>query len=318
MDVSIIVATYNSEISKLRRTLSSILCQKDIHFEIIIADDGSLKHHQEELNDLIKKINKDNIITLYNKRNEGTIKNLLKAVKNAQGEYVFTIGPGDLIFDPYVLHDLYFMARQNDKCNIFFGNAVYYSYKNNKMNLYKGKVGKPRCPELYCDGKSIKEKKIAFFFGNYIIGASYLRRRETAVKYFELASKVGIYAEDMLSTSMALAENEDLIFLNRNTVWYEYGTGISTNSETKWVDVLYAEYIRLLDYLTDKYPQDRVFKAAAFSHRNGHFKRILYRLLLCPDQFLIEVKQKRCLDHKMEYSNSDKEYLESLLFDYNF
>lgn len=318
MDISVIVAVYNSDLEKISKTLLSIFSQKDIQFEIVITDDGSQKQYQNKLNELIKGINATNIIAIYNTENKGTIKNLLDATRAAHGDYIFTIGPGDLLFDPYVLHDLYYMAKEYNRYNIFFGNAVYYSLENKQVFLYQGSVGKPRCPELFSEGKSLKEKKIAFFFGNFIIGASYLRRRKTAIKYFDSASKIGIYAEDMLSTSLALAENEDVMYFDRNVIWYEYGTGISTASNSKWIDILNTEYRKLYAYLAANYPQDRVFKAAAFSHRNGRIKRILYRMFLCPDQFLIETRQKRRPDHKMKFTDADYEYLVSLLFNEDF
>ena len=63
--VSVIVCTYNSKWEKLKSTLLSILSQRDISFEIIIADDGSeiqcldrAKKYFEKSDSLIKKFNR--------------------------------------------------------------------------------------------------------------------------------------------------------------------------------------------------------------------------------------------------------------------
>ena len=40
-DFSVIVLNYHPDKDKLFATLRSILCQKDVSFEIILADDGS-------------------------------------------------------------------------------------------------------------------------------------------------------------------------------------------------------------------------------------------------------------------------------------
>ena len=41
IDMSVIVVTYNSEWEKIKITLNSILRQKNISLQIIVADDGS-------------------------------------------------------------------------------------------------------------------------------------------------------------------------------------------------------------------------------------------------------------------------------------
>lgn len=315
MDISVIIATYNSDITKLKNTLSSILCQKNVNFEIIIADDGSITKNQSLVKKLIENINADNIKTILNKENEGTIKNLYKAVCIAQGEYIFTIGPGDLLFDPYVLHDIVEMALHKQNCGIFFGKAVYYCNTEKNIKVFDGYIGKPKSPNLYDDSKSVNEKKIAFFFGNFIIGAAYLRKKEMAIRYFKKASEIGVYAEDMLSTSIALAENENIIFLDRNVLWYEFGTGISTSLDLKWTNILNSEYDKLYDYLSDKFPDDRIIRAAKYSHYNPHVKRILYRMFNFPELFWIEIKQKFSSKNKMKCSESEKKYLIKLLND---
>ena len=42
---TIIVITYNSDFSKIKKTLLSILEQQDVEFEVIIADDGSVNNN---------------------------------------------------------------------------------------------------------------------------------------------------------------------------------------------------------------------------------------------------------------------------------
>ena len=55
-DISVLVLIYNSKYEKIRPTLNSIVCQKNINYEIIFADDGSKEQHMDEIHDFFVKI----------------------------------------------------------------------------------------------------------------------------------------------------------------------------------------------------------------------------------------------------------------------
>ena len=68
---------------------------------------------------------------------------------------------------------------------------------------------------------------------DFICGASFFYKTEVGVRYCErIVGKVK-YAEDNMFRLMVL---EGIIFFHyeRNTVWYEYGAGISTSKSAKW------------------------------------------------------------------------------------
>ena len=65
-------------------------------------------------------------------------------------------------------------------------------------------------PVLNCifdENKPLNIQKVGFFFGNNILGASYFRKKETAIKYISAIKDVCKYVEDNTSTAFAIADN---------------------------------------------------------------------------------------------------------------
>ncbi|CAG0904158.1 unnamed protein product, partial [Cyprideis torosa] len=87
MKLSVIVITYNQE-NFIEDTLNSIISQKtNFKFEIIVSDDASLDKTQQVIAK-IKEENHDLIKPIYNDENLGPNKNLLQAIKRAEGEFI--------------------------------------------------------------------------------------------------------------------------------------------------------------------------------------------------------------------------------------
>ena len=88
-DFSVIVCCYDPDIEQLKNTISSILNQKKITFEIIICDDGSKIDYLDIIKEWILSLNL-NIVFKYSflKENKGTIINYLEGIKKADGKYV--------------------------------------------------------------------------------------------------------------------------------------------------------------------------------------------------------------------------------------
>ena len=53
--VSVLLVTYNADWNKLKQTIESIIAQKDVSFELIIADDGSKIRWDEQIQELCKE-----------------------------------------------------------------------------------------------------------------------------------------------------------------------------------------------------------------------------------------------------------------------
>ena len=99
MDLSILLVQYRPDEGELRRTLASLLRQSCRDFELVVADDGS----DEDFFPLTRKILAENGFTgakfVKLIPNGGTVKNVLNGAKQAAGKWVFTVSPGDYLYD---------------------------------------------------------------------------------------------------------------------------------------------------------------------------------------------------------------------------
>lgn len=101
--ISLIIATYNWP-EALELTLKSVLLQKDLPEEVVIADDGS----RAETKELIEKYQKEFPVPLVHVWHEdkgfrlAEIRN--KAIAKANGDYIVQVD-GDIILHPYFIKD---------------------------------------------------------------------------------------------------------------------------------------------------------------------------------------------------------------------
>lgn len=252
--VSVILLTYNPDPVKLRQSLAAIAAQREVEYELIISDDGSARKDFSFLQEYMQTLGVDNYQLLEHEENCGTVRNCFDAVCTARGEYVFLTSPGDLLFDSYVLRDLYRFAREYH-APLCFGNAVFYNTEGGTPQLTK-KIGRPVRPQLYAPGKASGIGKLRFFAGDWIIGASYFRNRELLQKCLEQILDTAKYIEDTTTTAFALVAGYRLFYYDRNVVWYEDGTGVSTGGNDKWNELLRKDLLESFRKLKKQYPED--------------------------------------------------------------
>ena len=89
MKFSIIILSYNTKRESLLLTLKSVLLQDILDdIEIIMADDGSKEKYEKETVKMFEKYEFSNYVFAPNKENIGTVKNILRALQYATGEFV--------------------------------------------------------------------------------------------------------------------------------------------------------------------------------------------------------------------------------------
>lgn len=277
LQVSVIVLTYNPDNEKLHRTLLAAAAQKDIDFEILISDDGSANADFS----FLEQLGLPNCRLLAHPQNQGTVKNCLSALREAAGEYVFLTSAGDYLYDEHTLADFYKFASQNNAL-LCFGNAVYYCASGDTARLTRSHTT-PYCPQMFTCKTPGSKVKTHFYGDNWVIGAAYFRHRETALKYFEQIADVSVYVEDNTSTAFALADGIPLCHYDRNIVWYEDGTGVSTGASEKWRARIAQDVQKSYALLKTNHPKDP-FVDFAFHNttETNRKKRILYKLLHHP------------------------------------
>lgn len=317
LDVSIIVLSYNPNLNKMFQTLNSVINQKKIDFEVIVCDDGSKENHFDKVKQFFENKKFENYILVDNKVNQGTVKNYLSGLKKASGKYVYAISPGDYIFDENTIKD-FFDYAVNKKSRICFGNAVYY-YLENESYVITEQLNIPYRPKVYYKAKNIFENKINFFFEGQILGVTYFRERQTALKYIEQISQYAKFVEDSTSSAAALADGVGIDYFDRNIAWYEYGTGISTQGEeSPWAKLTNKDYRETMVALKQLYPKDRVISAASMvATVRNKWKRRIFRILKYPVISFKVLKNKnisvRMSEKSEKLQNDFKEYIANVL-----
>ena len=311
ISVSVIVATYNFNMLKTVATLNSIIHQKNVSIEIIIADDGSGNSDElDSLNGYFEKNNITNFKIIKNKENQGTVKNLLSGLNTSVGKYIYFISPGDCLFDDMVLSDFFeFCEKRNSK--IAFGNAVSYTIdENNNVNILDVVSG-PRITKCYEDGKSLNYQKISFWTNN-ITGPAYFRERTTICKYLSFIQNHCKFVEDNTTTAAALADGIRIDYFDRNLVWYDYGTGVSAPQNEKWKKILMQDFDRNLQVLSELHPDDSVIKNQLYLMKNrGSSLKKLISAFRHPYIYFVRIKNKFVSARKINWTVDNKKHLEN-------
>lgn len=310
-EVTIILCTYNPDLKKLMASVKAAVCQKGIAFEIIISDDGSNNDYFRELNQYFNRVHFDDYLFIKNHKNVGTVKNILGALKHANGEYVFYNSPGDYIFDSKSMADFYHFAKSKN-ADICFGNYIPYSFDGKEVKYSD-----------YCKPKNVKVYN--YHFNNYkalfltddgIVGASYFRSRKFAMDSMQYIVNHSNFVEDGTTTAYGLANNIHVYFYNRSIVWYEYGYGISTNNSSKWAKRIHDDFVNTFNVLINDYPKDHYLKAALFylEDTDKRFWKIKF-FLRFPIIFLTKIRFKKMADRKLSVNKEEENYLLSLIKD---
>lgn len=241
IQVTVVVVTYNPSWEKLKRTLCSILMQKNIKLEIIVADDGSVINYFEDIKKIFSKYYFEEYTLLPSSENKGTCENFYRATILARGEFVKGISPGDYLYDENTLADFYRFSRAN-VIDVCFGDVIYYSDDNRGFVCYKT-LSHPKNMKIYnikYRGEKQREKALRLNYlvmNDFVCGAATFVRTEIYVKYLKrIVGKVK-YAEDNIFRLMVL-DGIYLYYYHRKIIWYEFGTGISTQNSKKWLGLL--------------------------------------------------------------------------------
>lgn len=250
-DFSVIVLSYHPDREKLLATLRSALMQRDVSFEIIVADDGSPAFFEEDIRRTLD--GKVDYRILAHERNQGTVKNLLDAVSVAKGRYIKPISPGDYLYDGDTLKTVTdFMDEKN--APILFGDMVYYAWEDG-LKLFDRKTP-------YDDGMYLAENtnfscrkaaKHQMVYNDNISGAAVFYERETMLWGLSTISSAVRYAEDTM-LQLALLADKRIYRIPRFVVWYEYGSGISTNGALGFSSRLTEDFCRFYGLLRSVMP----------------------------------------------------------------
>lgn len=112
MLISIITINYNN-LTGLKKTVESVLCQSYKSVEYIIIDGGSTDGSLDYI-----KINYDKINYWVSESDDGVYQAMNKGLNIASGEYVIFMNSGDVFYNKHVLLDF---INLNPNCDLVYG-----------------------------------------------------------------------------------------------------------------------------------------------------------------------------------------------------
>lgn len=284
-EITVIVCTYNPNLTKLISTLKSVVLQKGVKTQIIVTDDGSKESYCNEVNAFFSMYPEIEYELIENDRNIGTVNNIYNAIQLAKGKYTYVISPGDYFFSENTLSQILLFSEEND-IEIAFGKAQYYKYENNSMKLFCRM--NPCAPVIYnLRWLSKKMKTLAYCTTQGIVGASFFRRTDVFTEYLSKIIGRSKYDEDNATSYIhVLQKSKSIYYLDKFVVWYEYGTGISTTNNKKFLEELEKDCTTVLNDIRDRsngsiidYMLEKNKTTCFFKHPIIFFKILFLRII---------------------------------------
>lgn len=256
IECSVVVAQYNPLYEKIVATLQSIISQTDCRLEIIIADDGSKKNYFKEIEQFFVENNFAEYKLVYNEKNQGTVSNILSGVKKAKGKYIKCISPGDCLYSGETIRK--FVDFMNEKNAVEgFGLLACYHCENGQVYMHDKQIPRMLTPYKKKDRNWMINNLL--LYRDNISGASTIWER---TYFFDALKKIEgklKYIEDYTNLFTVL-DGHDIHFFNEYLVWYEYGTGISTQSNAKWSALGQKDWVSFLLILNEEFPANTLVK----------------------------------------------------------
>ena len=223
-DVSVIIATYNTDYESLKYTVDSVMCQKGIDFEMIITDDGSVNNHFEIIENYMQEHGFYNYVLLPHDNNRGTVLNYLDAVRIAKGRVIRTLGAGDAIYgDESLRSHVDFLIQSGKKWS--FGEMIYFT-NTAEGKRYIPHRSRPQLTTPYINNRDTECVWNYCVIRDIATGTAILYERDLFLHYLELFANEVLYTEDYTAVLMTY-DGYIGAYYPRPVVLYEFSTGIT-------------------------------------------------------------------------------------------
>lgn len=254
--VTVIVTVYNQPLEAVLATLRSIVYQQNIKTEILIADDCSKVSYGQELKTFFELCDYSDYRIVKADANVQTVRNILRALQQAEGEYVKVVGAGDMLYDATTLERLFVWSRHHG-VKVGFGKILRFekqgeryraSEYNAPLNSSSYALDQPR------DGRALFERQLVR--GDWIPAGTQFLERSFFEDLLTQLSQYGVrYCEDFAATLALLTS--DVLFYPEPIEWYEWGVGISTGDGRDARVRMYRDHTSLYRALVYKKPYGR-------------------------------------------------------------
>lgn len=241
-DISVIVATYNQDIHRTLLTIHSIIIQKEVTIQLIIADDGSDRNNFIHIRSYLENQNVKNYILLENDNNVGTVRNYTRCRNVCNSKYTKLISPGDFLYGDHILKEwMDFMESGNFAAS--FSDVIYYQDIDDIITPIKFKSF-PQNIQIYKSDKHYEKR--AFYqlvYNDYWLGSAVFCRTDVLFCYLEIISGRVKYGEDNIYRIIA---GDDLPrgYFECDTMLYEYNVGVSSQAQKddSWHNALLKDW----------------------------------------------------------------------------
>lgn len=307
VDITFLVLTYNSNLHKLFVTLNSIISQKNIRYQLVISDDGSELFDKTAIEEFLIKNKVTNYIVKTLNENVGTVGNIRNGLCFCKSEYVKLLSPGDYLYGVNIAREWLDCIKKNN-ASVCFGECIYYNYYNNELvpvSMYSS----PQINDKFYKGRWEYNYLI---FDDRCIGACVLLKTELLKEYIELIYGKIKYTEDNIYRIMAY-KCEKACYLRKESLLYEYGTGISTSGSQKWEELIKKEFliadeimmnIPINDYFLENNFKRKVDQQSETNRIKRRFKYLFINGVI--------YNKIRCLKKKKTSTVIDMEYVHKI------
>lgn len=270
IEVSVVVVTYNPNINNLLNTLKSIVMQQGVTFEIVIADDGSKTFDKQRVETWFKENNFSDYQIILNPENQGTMKNSSSGWNLAKGKYIKQLSPGDYLYNSHTLEKAVSFMETHEY-ELCFGLAASYVLNDQKIKIINRQNPIDLYPYYSNDKKLIKYNYLVK--KDYANGMSFIGNRNLMLKYSELLINKVKYAEDCTYILM-IANDVSIGFLMDYMIWYEFGTGISTDKNDFWKKRIADDNYACFKLLGEMRPEYKFIYNSFYMYNDNKIQRL--------------------------------------------
>ena len=248
---SVIITHYN-QMKYIEESLVSVLKQNYRNVELIVADDCSRLFNKKKVEKIINKYNKSNFEykILVGEKNQGTVKNLNNAVRNATGDYILFFAADDKLYDENVISNFVKEFEDKEKKVVTTQCLLYDEFLKKKISNYVNPI-KAHFINKKSSFKIYEKMAEGCFYGSG--GTAY---RKEVFKKYGLFDENYPFVEDWSYWLKILREGTKMYYANFKTLCHRDG-GISHSQYTpdtlpKHVKQYYCDIINI--YKNEVFP----------------------------------------------------------------
>ena len=284
MKISVLVLSYNSDVKKLFMTLKSIIRQDMNSFEIVVSDDGSKENHNAELVEFFEKNEFMNYKLVMNEENKGTVQNIISGLKYCDGEFVKPISGGDCLYNEDTLNRVYEFMKVN---SLDYCHGLVRGYRMTDDGEMKNVIYQhPFDIDAYRKKDMNRITKNLVLYSDNTCGAAICYERNFFEHYMKKISEVVKFEEDIFQV-VAVVEKKKVGLFDDYMIWYEFGSGVSTNKKSKIYYLLAEDVDGLYRKLYEWHPENKYvkkrYKLLPFYRIQNLYLRTILRFFVNPD-----------------------------------